>query len=377
MRPNGEVRWLHRKSEVYRNPPLREPRLLVVYQDITERMRSQLALEENIAAQQRVARALNMLAASNELISHARSVGTLVLAACEAIVSAGGYAPAWLGAVQKYAEQRVTPVAFAPGTAEAEQYVREAEVCWSDTERGRGPTGRAIRERRTIVARDTTHDPDFAPWSARAQAYGIRSSLTYPLLEDGVPIYVLMVYSGSLDAFNDDEVELLERLGANLTSGILRLRAGEARAAAEQQTQIARRELQAVMDHTIDGLITLDQSGAILAFSQPAARIFGYAPEEVISAPITLLIPDYDPVLLSDTATDTLKSVGSSREVVGRRKDGGAFPIDLAIGQIPGPATERRFVWTVRDVTARKEAEQRLARAGHGGAGQYRQCRRA
>jgi len=138
-----------------------------------------------------------------------------------------------------------------------------------------------------------------------------------------------------------------------------------ARRKSEARREAAENELRAVMDHTVDGLITIDERGTIATFSKPAERIFGYGAEEVIGKNVSVLMPEpyrsgHDGYLSSYMGGGSPKIIGSGREVVAMRKDKSTFPADLAVGEIPSADGSRRFVGTLRDISARKEMEQRL-----------------
>jgi PAS domain S-box-containing protein len=127
----------------------------------------------------------------------------------------------------------------------------------------------------------------------------------------------------------------------------------------------ARERLAAIMDHTVDGLITIDESGIIEDFSLPASRIFGYEAAEVVGRNVSMLMPppyrgEHDLYVANYLRGGDARVIGIGREVVGRRKDGRDFPMDLAVGELPVRDGKRRFVGTVRDTTRRREIEAQL-----------------
>ena len=117
----------------------------------------------------------------------------------------------------------------------------------------------------------------------------------------------------------------------------------------------------------IDGIITIDQHGVILSFNPAAARIFGYDLSEVKGQNVKMLMPEpyrgeHDQYLTNYLSTREAKIIGSGREVVGRRKDGSTFPMDLAVSEMR-LGDDRMFVGIVRDISQRKEAEETLVEA--------------
>jgi PAS domain S-box-containing protein len=110
---------------------------------------------------------------------------------------------------------------------------------------------------------------------------------------------------------------------------------------------------QAVVDNAVDGIITIGDDGRIDSVNPAAARIFGYADGEITGQPIQLLIPvPHD---------QQYQVVGIGREVVGQRKDGTAFPLDLAIGEMR-LGDQHRYIGVAHDLTERKRAAEEHAR---------------
>ena len=97
-------------------------------------------------------------------------------------------------------------------------------VTWADTERGRGPVGTAIRTRRPSVFRHVATDPRFAPWRAEALRRGYAAVLGTPLQTTTDFLGALAIYASEPDAFDAEEVRLLEALANDLAYGVVALR---------------------------------------------------------------------------------------------------------------------------------------------------------
>jgi len=85
---------------------------------------------------------------------------------------------------------------------------------------------------------------------------------------------------------------------------------------------------------------------------------------EVMGKNVKMLMPDpdqskHDDYLLSYTQNQQATMIGIGREVMGQRKDGSVFPMDLAVSEVVFNE-EKTFVGIIRDITDRKEAEQKL-----------------
>ncbi len=120
--------------------------------------------------------------------------------------------------------------------------------------------------------------------------------------------------------------------------------------------------LQAVVDTAVDGVILIDGQGSILLFNPACERLFGYRAEEVIGQNVKLLMPEpfrgeHDGYLGNYRRTGERKIIGIGREVVGRRRDGTTFPMDLSVGETTEDGRPI-FVGIIHDLTSRKQSEQ-------------------
>jgi two-component system, chemotaxis family, CheB/CheR fusion protein len=116
--------------------------------------------------------------------------------------------------------------------------------------------------------------------------------------------------------------------------------------------------LQAVLDNVVDSIIVADEKGTIEAINASAERIFGYSEEEAVGRNVTLLQPEpyrskHDQYIKNYLRTGEAKIIGISREVSGRHKNGGTFPIHLTVTEIKVYG-QRKFVGIIQDLTARE-----------------------
>lgn len=170
----------------------------------------------------RTDRALRMISECNQVVVRANSESYLLQAICDIVVNHGGYRMAWIGFAETNEAKSVRPVAHAGFET---GYLDTVNITWADTERGRGPSGTAIRTKQPFVARDIPSDPAFGPWREAAIHRGYASSATVPLMSGERAFAALTVYAAEMDAFNAEEVELLTDLAGNLAYGITALRA--------------------------------------------------------------------------------------------------------------------------------------------------------
>jgi PAS domain S-box-containing protein len=121
--------------------------------------------------------------------------------------------------------------------------------------------------------------------------------------------------------------------------------------------------LQAVVDNAMDGIVTIDGTRTIRSFNPAAERIFGHGAADVVGRPLRLLL---DETVTDAMARDLFRPQGETlrahREVVGRRRDGGSFPMEVAVGEM-SHRDRPLLVAVVRDITERKRAQEELALA--------------
>jgi len=215
VRPDGSVRWIRDRAAPVRDAAGKLVRLAGIAEDVTARKRSEAALR-------RTMRALLTLSRCNEAQVRAGSEQALYQGVCRAIVEEGGYRMCWVGLTEHDVRQTIRPVAQA---GEGDSFVAGLDIVWSDTERGRGPTGTAARTLQPVLGRDFLEEPALAPWRAEALQWGFRSSAALPLVVEGACVGVLTLYAGEPDAFSEEESRLLLQLADDLAFGVAAHRA--------------------------------------------------------------------------------------------------------------------------------------------------------
>ncbi|MDE8653678.1 PAS domain S-box protein [Novosphingobium album (ex Liu et al. 2023)] len=123
-------------------------------------------------------------------------------------------------------------------------------------------------------------------------------------------------------------------------------------------------QLRSILDTVPDAMVTIDEHGTMESFSAAAERLFGYAADEVVGRNVSMLMAQADAArhdghLTRYHATGERRIIGSSRRVLGRRKDGSIFSHELCVGEASGGG-RRIFTGFLRDLTAREDAEARL-----------------
>ncbi|MFG1431797.1 PAS domain S-box protein [Xanthobacter sp. V2C-4] len=158
-------------------------------------------------------------------------------------------------------------------------------------------------------------------------------------------------------------------LGAAVGAGIAvsgeRLRRTRLDAAARNRDLLAREaHLSSILSTVPDAMVVIDERGVMQSFSATAERLFGYAAEEAVGQNVSILMPSphregHDGYITRYLRTGEQRIIGIGRVVVGERKDGSTFPMELSVGEMRS-ASQRFFTGFIRDLTERQETEARL-----------------
>ena len=119
-----------------------------------------------------------------------------------------------------------------------------------------------------------------------------------------------------------------------------------------------------ILETVPDAIVVIDAAGLIRDFSPAAEQTFGWTAGEVSGCNVKMLMPDpyrtaHDGYLERYYRTGEQRIIGKGRVVVGERKDGSTFPLELAVGEMWADG-ERYFTGFIRDLTERQQAEARL-----------------
>ncbi|MBS3087937.1 PAS domain S-box protein [Candidatus Pacearchaeota archaeon] len=188
--------------------------ILEIFRDVTNEVNSKYEIE-------RINRALRVIAESNLAILRSVDEIELIERVCNIIVHIGKYKMVWVG-VAKHDEGKSVDAIAQAGFVKG--YLKDLNITWKDSERGRGPTGRAIRSGKVVVCKNILEDPKFKPWREEAIKRGYVSSICVPFRVSSKEVLVMNIYSRYKNVFDQKEVKLLVGLAESLSRGIISLR---------------------------------------------------------------------------------------------------------------------------------------------------------
>jgi PAS domain S-box-containing protein len=325
-------------------------------------LRQRQVAEKNF---QRTERALKTISACNKVLVRASSEAMLLAEICRVVVEKGGYRMAWVGFAEND-EAKSVSVAASAGCDDG--YLEKSKISWDDTiERGRGPTGTAIRTSQIIVCNDFQTNPLALPWRKAASEHGYASTIVLPLRIAEKTFGVMTIYSAEANAFNSTEVELLNELADDLAYGIQALRTQIERTQAEQSLRAAEEKYRRVFESAQDAISTSDVStGKYLSCNPAALKMFGVKSEaEFVSYGPQDFSPERQPDGRPSAgwvrATDekVMREGQQFFEWKHRRLDGEEFMADVLLTHMEHDG-KPLVLATIRDITQRKKAEETL-----------------
>jgi PAS domain S-box-containing protein len=133
---------------------------------------------------------------------------------------------------------------------------------------------------------------------------------------------------------------------------------------AESALHESEQRLRAILQTAVEGIITIDERGIVESINPAAEKIFGFMAAEIVGKNVSLLMPsphreDHDRYISDYLRTGRARIIGIGREVIGQRKDGALFPMDLAVSEIR-LAGRRLFTGFIRDISERKRLEKEI-----------------
>jgi two-component system sensor kinase FixL len=134
--------------------------------------------------------------------------------------------------------------------------------------------------------------------------------------------------------------------------------------AAKEALQEREARLRSILETAPDAIIVIDERGTMESYSPAAERLFGYPPQDVLGRNVSMLMPSpyrerHDSYLDHYLKTGERRIIGIGRVVVGQRRDGSTFPMELAVGEARVNG-RRVFTGFIRDLTERQLTESRM-----------------
>lgn len=200
-------------------------------------------------------RALATLSAVNRNLVHATNEDELLQEICQAIVRQRDYRMAWVGYVQHDENKSIKIMARA---GHDDGYLDAIQNTWAESERGMGPSGRAVRSGITQLCQDIANDQLFRPWREAAIKRGYAANIALPLLNGDSAVFgILHVYSSEVNAFIPAEIALLEEMAGDLAFGVGALHIRHERDLALERNRQQLAQLEDSLEDTVRAIATI------------------------------------------------------------------------------------------------------------------------
>jgi PAS domain S-box-containing protein len=356
VRRNGERIWMQWTNRALTDDAGRVTEVLAVGNDITDRKKNEDQLRK-------LNRTLAALSESSQVLMRAKDESEYLHEVCRIIVEDCGHAMVWIGYAENDEAQTVRPVANA---GFEEGYLETLHITWADTERGRGPTGTAIRTGKPAMCRNMLKDPKFKPWRKEALKRGYASSVVLPMLSGGKAIGAVSIYSREPDGFDADEIELLTELAYDLAQGVASLRLRAAHALAEEALRESEERYRSLFNGMTEGFalheIICSPDGEpvdyrFLDINPAFERLTGLKGPDVLGRTMKEVLPGEDPLWIKTYGGVALTGTPSHFEnfspVLGKTYEVYSYR--------PSPG---QFAVLFMDVTERRRMEEELKKYG-------------
>ena len=355
LRSDGSADWVRWEVHPWRTGEGGIGGIIIFSEVITERKVAEAKIH-------RVSQLYAALSQCNQATVRCTSEAELLAQICRDTVDYGGMKMAWIGMVDKDSNM-VRPVAsFGTGI----EYLDGIEIALDpDPLTAGGPTFMAIREKRPYWIQDFQHDPATALWRERSARFDWGASASLPLYRKGVVIGVFGLYSGEINAFDEQMRDLLVEMATDISFALDNLDTRMAHDQALEKIKSQNTILQTQQETSLDAILVVDEDGIITSCNQKFIDMWQLQPHLVSmcdDAPVIRANADQteDPeAYIARTEYLYAHREERSREEIllkdGRVIDRYSAPVIGAHGEYYGR------VWYFRDITERKRAEERIS----------------
>lgn len=351
---SGATVWGHKYVSILRDEKGRPMHLLALVTDVSERIQTEKRL-------QHLNEVLHSVREVEELMLRERNPERILSQACDILARTRDYQLVWIGQTDP-TSKRVVPRARAGRNAD---YLSEIIVTWDEKPTGRGPIGMALRERKTRVCQNTATDPDFAPWREAALARGYGSVAAVPLIYGSRLFGVIGVYADRAEAFDPEELQLLDGLAGNLAFALQSIEDEMQRRQMEEELRKSENQLR-ILSRTVEqspsSVVITDTDGNIQYVNPKFTQLTGYSLEEVREQNPRVLKSGQTPL---ETYQELWATLLAGRDWQGQfcnvKKNGELYWEHAVISPVKDESgVVRHYVAIKEDVTERRRLEQEV-----------------
>lgn len=302
------------------------------------------------------------LSQCNQAIVQSHDKYSLFEQICRIIVNLGHANMAWIGELGADSKRIHIVSAFGSGVDYLAQVVISADPAEPS---GNGPCGLSMMSDHPYWVHDFQTNPISAPWHDKALEFDWKAAAFLPLHLEGQVTGCLSLYAESDRAFDPDIQRLLQGMVANIDFALDRFEVQAQRSLIQTHLRDSEQRARLVLENALDAIVNIDMEGKIVEWNRAATHIFGYTRNEVIGRLLEDVIVPPEHREAHRQGMRRLQQTGQTRllgkliEITALRRDGSEFPVELTIVEIDREQ-EHYFSAFIRDITKRKEAEERI-----------------
>jgi diguanylate cyclase (GGDEF)-like protein/PAS domain S-box-containing protein len=303
---------------------------------------------------QKVNQLYAMLSQSSRAINRLDDPLRLLQEICDVAVKEGGFEAAWLGSrVGKV----ITPIYM---TGKDSHYISQLNVTLDDSPTGMGPTAEALKTGRVTYYNDMLKDERFQPWKELIQASGVRSVASVPVRLADDSVYVLVLYSASINYIDPEMAALLQQLSGDLSQAVMQIDAETAR----KEALIQINQLSKAVEQSADAIMIVSTAGLIEYVNPRFTEITGYSQMEMFGMEPGILCATDKEAEKYLTIFEDLKTGRSWKgDFRNKRKSGELYWSQDTISPIRDETgTITHFISTAEDYTELRKAQDMIER---------------
>lgn len=324
----------------------------VIVHDITERKQSLLELNK-------INRVYSLISQINNLILRSKNREELFREICHIAVNHGKFRMSWIGLLDDDT-QTIRTAAYAG--FENGYFTQSNITTILDEPEGRGPTGIAIREGRTVICNDIANDPMMETWRNDALERGYYSSISIPIMVRNKIIGCFNLYSEKTNFFSsEEEISLLEKITQNISFTLELILIEEDRKHTEEKI----RQLSQAVEQSPVTIVITNTKGEIEYVNPKFVETTGYALDEAIGKKMSLLKSGHTTTKEYKELWQTLADGNEWHgEFHNKKKDGSFYWESASISPIVNTRGETtHYIAIKEDITIRKQIQKELVKA--------------
>jgi len=343
---DGSWKWiLTRGMVVSRTEYGQLLRVVGTHADITERKKAE-------QRERRLKDLYRALSASNEAILRMESATELFPLVCRIAVEYGGVMHAWVGVPDS--EGLFVTVA---SHGKVLNFVNGLTVLSRpEAPEGRGPAGIAFREGQPVIVNEARVSEITSCWSVQANDNEINAVAAYPIMRGGKSFAIFVVYSDQVDAFDEEIVQLLGEMTANISFALDNFDREAMRRQAEGSLRASEEKFRTLFENAGDGISIVDKTGHFIDVNDLFAVMMGCSREEVLELGVADFVAQPEMVRVKEEMELLKKGMPLSTEYQSIRKDGTIFMGELNARLMP----DGHMIGILRDITERRKTEDKL-----------------